>query len=213
MRECFEEEKQKLLALPDQLPEVDEVKNVVVDKTAFVHFDRNLYSVPPHLVGEAVMLVASDDAVRVVHAGAEVAHHRRSYGRKHIVEASEHRRALLDDKRAGRDEKRREQLTRRFPSFGRVVERWLDENRNIGNCVSRAARICDDVGDDVFAAAVDAFIERELVDPAALEALAVDIRRRRQPSSPRTEPIEIDSDRDVIPHDLESYDEPRRRRP
>ena len=45
--DVFAEERQRLLAAPDPLPETDLVEPVAVDKTAFVRFDTNDYSVPP----------------------------------------------------------------------------------------------------------------------------------------------------------------------
>ncbi len=44
--------------------------------------DTNAYSVPWRLIGERVRVLVTAETVRVTHAGAEVACHRRSAGRR-----------------------------------------------------------------------------------------------------------------------------------
>jgi hypothetical protein len=206
--ECFEEEKSRLLSLPACLPPIDEVRSVVVDKTAFVRFDCNDYSVPHTLVGKTLTLVASDNFVRVVDVDVEVASHRRVWSRKGVVEDARHRAALVAHKHGAKETKRREQLQYRFPIFTEVIERWLDENRNVGSASSKTWTIVDRYGDATFSAALSVFIERGLVDPSALESLCEGIRRRQQPAALTAPPPSHPSDRDVVAHPLESYDEP-----
>ena len=47
-----------------------------------VEMDTNAYSVPWRLIGERVRVLVTAETVRVTHAGAEVACHRRSAGRR-----------------------------------------------------------------------------------------------------------------------------------
>jgi transposase len=47
-----------------------------------VELDTNSYSVPWRLIGERVRVLVSAETVRITHAGVEVAHHRRSAGRR-----------------------------------------------------------------------------------------------------------------------------------
>ena len=209
VRECLVEEKKRLLALPAHLPSTDEVRSAVVDKTAFVRFDCNDYSVPPSLVGKTITVVSSDSIVRIVDIGVEVARHERTYGRKKVVEDAAHRSQLIAQKQGARDVKRREQMQDRFPAFAKIIDRWLGEHRNVGSAVARCWPIHDLYGDEVFALAVAEFIERGLIDPAALEALCESISRRRAPPSPRGQPPAHPNDRDVTQHNLESYDAPR----
>ena len=206
VRECLAEERPRLLKMPAHPPETDEVRSADVDKTAFVRFDANDYSVPHELVGKTVTIVASDTAVRVVDVGTEVARHVRSYSRKRVIEDPRHRSALIARKRAAKNVKRREQLQERFPAFNVVIERWLEENRNVGSCVARCHRIRDLYDDDVFAAAIEDFVQRGLVDPGALESLCEDARRRRSPRPTQSPPPSHPDDRDVTPHKLETYD-------
>ena len=205
--DCLGEETPRLLKLPPHLPATDEMRTVVVDKTAFVRFDTNDYSVPHTLVGQTLTLVACDRDVRIVDVANEVARHKRSFGRRQTVEDPHHRQALVELKRRAKDGFKRDKLCTQFPPFRVVVDRWLEEGRNSGIAVGRAAVAHADYGDDIFAAAVDDFVARGLVDPAAITALCEHIKRSRTPRVPATQPHHID-DRDVTPHNLEKYDDP-----
>jgi hypothetical protein len=208
VRECLDEERPRLLRLVEPLPPTDEQRSVVVDKTAFVRFDTNDYSVPHTLVGKTLSLFACDRQVRLVDVATPVAVHKRCFGRRQSVENPEHRQALVEVKRRARDGVRRDQLSSSVPAFRVVLERWLEEGRNVGVAVARASSAFDDYGADVFGAAVDEFAARGLVDPAALTALCDHILRTRKPRpSPAPAPHHVD-DRDVTPHDLGGYDDP-----
>lgn len=208
VEDCFAEEKSRLLSLPTCMPPTDEVRSAVVDKTAFVRFDCNDYSVPHTLVGKTLTVVASDSVVRVVDVDVEVARHFRSWARKIVVENPRHRVALVAHKHGAKETKRREQLQHRFPTFVKVIERWLDENRNVGSASSKTWTIVERYGDKTFAAALAVFIERGLVDPSGLESLCEGIRQRHRPASLTAPPPSHPSDRDVVAHALETYDEP-----
>ena len=208
VRDCLDEERPRLLSLVEPLPPTEEQRSVVVDKTAFIRFDSNDYSVPHNLVGRTLTLIACDRDVRLVEVAEQVARHKRCFGRRQTVENPEHRRALVELKRRARDGIKRDQLCKGVPAFQLVLERWLEEGRNIGVAVARASNACDDYGVDVFAAAVDEFVSRGLVDPAALGALCDHIQRHRKPrATPAPAPHHVD-DRDVTPHDLGGYDDP-----
>lgn len=208
VRDCLDEERPRLLSLVEPLPPTEEQRSVVVDKTAFIRFDNNDYSVPHNLVGRTLTLIACDREVRLVEVGEQVARHKRCFGRRQTVENPEHRRALVEVKRRAKDGIKRDQLCKGVPAFQLVLERWLEEGRNIGVAVARASNACDDYGVDVFAAAVDEFVSRGLVDPAALGALCDHIQRHRKPrATPAPAPHHVD-DRDVTPHDLGGYDDP-----
>jgi len=204
------EEQSHLLALPDPLPETDLVQPVAVDKTAFVRFDTNRYSVPPAHADKTLTLVASDVVVRLLDGDKEVATHARSWGRAQIIEAPEHRAELLDRKRAARQAKGLDRLSASIPGFDILLERWVKAGRNVGFMTAKASHLLDLYGIEILGAAAREAISRGTHDPGALAVLCEE--RRRAAESPV--PIDIDlgahvPDRDVIPHDLETYDAPR----
>jgi transposase len=211
--DVFNEERSRLLSLPNPLPTAELVKPVPVDKTAFVHFDANRYSAPPRCANEMLTLEASDTTVRLSNGKEEVARHVRSWGRHQVIEASEHRAELLEHKRAAREAKGRDRLVDAIPGFDILIERWVESGRNVGFTTAKVTRLLDLYGIEILGAAAREAIARGTHDPGALAVLCEE--RRRATASPV--PIDIDlgahiPDRDVIPHDLESYDAQRRNR-
>jgi hypothetical protein len=202
-----------LLSLPDPLPSTDHVEPASVDKTALVHFDANRYSAPSVYAEKALTLVASDVAVELYDDKELVARHARCWGRHQVIEAPKHRADLVEQKRAAREAKGRDRLVTLIPGFDILIERWVEAGRNVGFTIAKVSRLLDLYGEDILGAAAREAIARGTHDPGALAVLCEE--RRRAASSPV--PIDIDlgahvPDRDVIPHDLETYDAQRRHR-
>jgi len=213
VRDCLDEERGRLLPLAPVPPVTDQVLPVRVDKTASCRFDTNGYSVPPEHVGKILTLAADDREVRLLEGGTLVACHPRCWGRRQFVEASEHREAILAQKRDAQGGKGRDRLKAAAPAIDALYERWVEAGRNLGSMTARTLRLLDLYGGEILATAVEEVIARGLHDPGALAALC-EQRRCAQDA-----PIPLDvslpphvRDRDVIPHDLETYDgKPRRR--
>jgi transposase len=213
VRECFEQERAVLLAPPPALPPTDLVKPAPVDKTAFVRFDLNAYSVPPAHVLETLTLAADDCRVRLLDTtGIVVAEHERCWGRRQTIELPAHREAIVAQKRGARESKGRDRLRAVTPHIDRLFERWLEMGCNVGSMTSRALVLLDLYGSVLFAAAVDDVIARGTWDIGAISQLCE--QRRIAAARPVPVPIQIGAhvpERDVIPHALESYDALRRR--
>jgi transposase len=212
--EVFAEEKERLLALPAVLPETDLVVPATVNSTAFVQFGTNLYSVPSRYARPprpTLTLVASDREVRFLDGNAVVARHERSWGKHQHVEDPQHRRELLEQKRAGRIPKMRDRLLAQVPGIHALYTRWVDVGRNVGLMTARTGKLHDLYGSDVLALAVADILARGLHDPGAL-ALRCE-QARRAARAPMPVVLELGPhvrDCDVIPHDLGQYDRPRR---
>lgn len=96
------EEKAALKPLPTTPFDTDDVDTATVTKLFRIRFDRNLYSVPPHLVGQSVLVRGSDETVSVFLGPKRVAMHARCWGVNEEVEDAAHRKAALETKpRAG----------------------------------------------------------------------------------------------------------------
>lgn len=213
VNEVLEQERARLLALPDPLPSTDLIEPVAVDKTALVHFDANRYSAPSSYADKTLTLVASDTTVRLHDGQEQVAQHVRSWGRHQVIEAPKHRAELVEHKRGAREAKGRDRLVTAIAGFDILLERWVESGRNAGFTTAKVSRLLDLYGAEILGAAAREAIARGTYDPSALAVLCEE--RRRASSSPV--PIDIDlgahvPDRDVIPHDLETYDAQRRHR-
>jgi len=210
--EVFAEEKERLLALPATLPETDLVAPANVDTTAFVRFATNLYSVEPRYARETVTLVASDHEVRLLDGDHVIARHQRSWGKHQRIEDPEHRRELLEQKRAGRIPKMRDRLLGQVAGIDALYTRWVDLGRNVGLMTARTGKLLDLYGAEILAKAVADVLALGLHDPGALAFRCE--QARRAAGAPMPVVLELGEnvpDCDVTPHDLGQYDRPRSR--
>jgi transposase len=206
--DVFADEQPRLLALPAPLPETARVEPIQIDRQAFVRVDTNRYSVPSEHADKIRTLVVDDRRVRVLDGQIVIADHARSWARREVIEVADHRAALIAERRAARALKGRDRLRAVAPMFDRIVERWGASGSALGRRVTQAIKLLDLYGDHVFAAAVADIDGRKLADVGAL-AIACEHRRKDRK---RPVPIELVlpdhlADADVVPHDLESYDE------
>jgi transposase len=207
VRDCLEEERTRLLPLPAVPPVTDQVIPARVDKTASCRFDTNSYSVGPEHVAKTLTLVADDREVRLLDGAALVARHSRCWGRRQPVETREHREALLARRPGAREAKGRDRLKAAVPAIDALYERWVDAGRNLGSMTARTLRLLDLYGAELLASAVEEVISRGLHDPGALAALCEQRRCARAAPVPLDVPLPSHvRDRDVVPHDLETYD-------
>ena len=212
MADVLAEERGRLLPLPAAPAPTDRMLSVRSDKTACVRLDTNLYSVPPAAAGKTLTLVASDTEVRVLDGALEVARHSRSWGRRQVIELPEHRAEILNLKRAAQELKGRDRLRALVPAIDALYARWIDAGRSLRHMTAFANRLLDLYGEGVFTAAVTEVLERGLHDPGALAQLCEQARRARSKPVPLGVPVTSHvPDRDVIPHDLEDYDDPETR--
>jgi transposase len=211
--DCLDEEKTRLLPLPEKAAVTDLVQPVTLDSTAFAHFDNNLYSAPHHYAEKPLTLVADDCTVRLLDGDEEVASHARNWGRRQRIENPAHREALLEEKRGARQAKGQDRLRAAVPNIDQLFARWVDAGRNVGSLTLQMIRLLDWYGDATVAAAVAEVLARGTHDPGAVAVLCEQARQRNQ------QPVPIDMvlgshvpDRDVVPHALETYDAKTRRR-
>jgi len=204
---CFEEEQKLLLPLPRPAPVTDQVISKVVDKTASIRFDRNIYSVPPSHVGETLTLVANDTKVKLLDGGIVVAEHERSWAKRQRIENPEHRKEILKRKKLAKPARGRDHLRSVVPRIDALFARWVADGRNVGAMTSRTLKLLDLYGDELLFAAVTEAARRGVSDIGALSQLCEQHRlKERQPV-----PLDISlgdhvPDRDVIAHNLEKYD-------
>lgn len=206
--DVFAEERPRLLALPDPLPETDTVAPISVDKTASIKLDTNRYSVPAIFARKTLTLVANDTSVRVLDGATEVANHVRSWGRHQIVEAREHRASILQEKKQARDLKGRDRLRVEVPEIEALLERWVDHGKNLGSMIAHTIVLLNGYGSEILRAVVSDMIERGTYDRGAMAILCE--QRRRPRSGPPPLALQLGQhvvERDVVPHDLGGYDE------
>jgi hypothetical protein len=92
----FEHDEQRTLRpIQDVSFNTDDIDTVTVSKTFRVRFDRNLYSVPPHLVDQGVLVRGTDHDVAVFLGPKRIASHARCWDTNRDIEDPAHRQAAL----------------------------------------------------------------------------------------------------------------------
>jgi transposase len=206
--EVFEEEQPRLLALPSPLPDTDTVGPIPVDKSAFVRFDTNRYSVPSCYRDRTLTLITDDRWVRMLDGKSEVARHERSWARHQVLEKPAHRASVLAEKRRARDLKGRDRLHAEVPGIDRLLDRWAQDGRSLGSRVAFTLTLLDGYGPALLREVVADMLARGLHDKGAMAILCE--QRRKDRRAPPPSLIQLGAhvvERDVIPHDLGGYDE------
>jgi hypothetical protein len=208
--EALDRERAYLLPLPAHPFEADLVRVVRSGKTPYVHFDRNLYSIPHTLKGVPLTLVAGPTTVRLLdRPDHEIARHPRSWGTGQVVEDPLHVEGLVRHKHAARELKGRDRLRVAVPEADGLFDVLALRGDNLGAVTSRLLSLLDDYGAEELRAAVVEALGREAFGAGSV-AHILEQRRRARGLAP---PVRVELPDDprvrelrVRPHRLEEYD-------
>jgi hypothetical protein len=182
VREVFDEERPRLLALPDNpFPTLERVE-VSVGKTPYARFDLNDYSIPHTDANRTLVVLASLRSVRIVNAGEVIAEHPRSFERGQQIENPAHIQALIEHKRAARQHRATDRLHHAAPSAQALFERTAQRGAQLGVLTRGLVALLDSHG----ASALEEAIAQALTLPAphlgsVRQLLDVERQRRNQP--------------------------------
>ena len=209
VREAFEQERERLVALPGDAFASDERVEVAVGKTPYLRFDLNDYSVPHDRVRRTLTVVASLDTVRVFDHQELVASHRRSFSRGETLEDPEHVRALAALKRNARQSRGLSRLVQAVPETRELMRRLAERGKNLGSATAALVALLDLYGPQQLALAAREALAQDSPHPQSIR-LILD-RRARERRVPPPVPVHLPDDpkiRDlaVTPHDLAGYD-------
>jgi transposase len=205
-----EDERPRLLPLPEHPLDTSDRVSVRSAKTLWVRFDRNDYSIPPAAVGKDLVLVATDTSIRIFDGLAEVARHRRSYHQGERLTDPAHTAALLAVKRAAVASADSSPLRLAVPETERFLAAAFPRHHSTALLTNRLSRLLTLYGADLLRAAVNEALERSTPTLASIEYLIEKYRREAQ----RQPPLPVDlADRPelaslhVQPHALSGYDQ------
>jgi transposase len=207
VRQAFEHEQPRLMALPgDPFPD-EERKEVTVGKTPYVRFDLNDYSVPHDLTQRRLTVLATLDRVRVLDGSEVVAEHPRCFDADEQVENREHIQRLEAEKRNAREHRSQDRLLRAGPASRVLLERMGARGGNLGSGVAALVRLLDHYGQTEVQAAVLAALDQDGSHPGAVRQVLEG--RRHQRNLPQPVAITVpEKVRNVTvqPHSLSDYD-------
>jgi transposase len=205
--QVFAEEKARLLPLPAHPFECDLVKTIRSDKTIYLHFDGNAYSIPHPYVRKPLTLVASPTNVRILDGETEIARHRRSYDRKQQIEDPAHIAALVEQKRKALGATAVGRLKHAVPEIERFLAAAFERGESIAHQTKRLLLLLDDYGAAELSQAINEALEQNT--PRANSVAFILTRRHR-----RRTILPVDMSRhqhlanlSVPPHKLEIYDD------
>jgi transposase len=209
VRQAFEQEAPRLLALPaDDHPLLERV-TVAAGKTPYVRFDLNDYSIPHTQVQRPLVLLADLGHVRITDGTRILATHVRSYDKDAQIEDPAHIEALVQSKRAAHQHRATDHLAHVAPASNDLLMRAAERGGNLGSITAALGRLLQRYGATELQLAIVAALEQDVPHPNAVR-LALE-RRREQRGLPPPIAVALPAHvqaRDVAvqPHALETYD-------
>jgi transposase len=211
VRQAFEAERDKLIALPQREFALGERVAVTVGKTPYVRFDLNDYSVPHTHVRRTLAVLADEQTVRILDGAAELARHTRCWDRGQQIENPAHVQRLVEHKRAARAHRGCDRLAQAAPAAATLLQRAGARGDNLGSITAALLRLLERYGAAALQAAVVDALERDVPHPNAVR-LALE-RAREAAGQPPPVALVLPEhvarrDAPVKPHALGSYDRP-----
>jgi transposase len=142
----FAEEQPRLLRLPDNAYETEEVVAARVGKTPHVRFETNDYSVPHTLARRLVEVRATLSRVRVLVDGAVVADHARSFDRGMTIDDDAHITELRKSKGEARKHRALDRLAQSVPSSQQLFVKLAESGANLGRATQHFMRLLEVFG-------------------------------------------------------------------
>lgn len=146
VREALEQERPKLLALPENPYPSDERVEATVGKTPYVRFDLNDYTVPHTHAGRRVTVLAGPETLRIIEGTKEIARHVRCFDRGCQIEEPTHVQELVERKRQAREGRNMDRLLHAVPSSRELFERIAERGGNLGGTTYKLLKLLDTFG-------------------------------------------------------------------
>ncbi|TSA39551.1 IS21 family transposase [bacterium] len=209
VRDAILHEQSSLMALPaDQFPCADR-REVHSQKTPYVRYDLNDYSVPFRLVQRTLTVFATPGEVRVVDGQEVVAVHVRSYDKHAQIEDPAHLEGLLAHKHGAKRHRTQDRLIEAVPQTRELLVLLAGRGDGLGRAVSQMMRLLERYGMADFTEAVALAHAANTPHPNNLRLLLEKIRHRRGLPEPMLAPVVTHPrlrDLHVRPHALTDYD-------
>jgi transposase len=183
VREAFLAEQPALLKLPEtEFPLLERVQ-VSVNKTPYLRFDLNDYSIPHTHVRRTLTVLADLRQVRVVDGSHILVSHPRSYDKGAQIEDPQHVEDLVQHKRDARRHRSANQLALAAPASEALILRAAEDRDNLGAITAALMRLLERYGSAELQAAITEALQCNSPHPNAV-ALILERRRELQNKPP-----------------------------
>src|SRR6516162_4420049 len=159
--EAFAEEQPRLLPLPLHPFDPNLIVPLRPQKTIYVRFDRNDYSIPPEALGRPLTLVASDSVVRILDGTLEIARHSRSYDQHQEVLHPPHQQALLQLKRKAFNSTPGGRLLQTVPESETLLDVAFARGESAGSQTAQLLKLLDLYGAAALRSAIREALKRD----------------------------------------------------
>jgi transposase len=184
VKEAFSQEQQHLLALPDNPFNTDERKVVKVQKTPYVRFDLNDYSVPHTQVQKHLTVQASLTQVRLIDGVQLIAEHPRSFSKGEQIEQAQHINALWLAKHKASTHRGQNRLTQATMLSETFLQQSLTRGYPLKHTTTRLNQFLDNYGRDELHASLEEALSRQSPSPEAVEQILEQRRELRHQPPP-----------------------------
>ena len=207
VNQAFEQERSKLIALPDNPFPTHESVAVRVGKTPYIRFDLNDYSVPPAYVRRPLTVNADLSRVRVLEGAEVVAEHERVYGKGEQVEDARHIEELIEYKRKARQHRGVDRLSHAAPQISQLLELAGEQGHRLSAVVAQLTRLLNEYGAVELQHGVGEAVAKQLPTADAVHQVLERRRERREQPPPLPVPLPESVGQIVVrPASLSDYD-------
>jgi len=146
VREAFLQEQSSLLALPDNPFDTREQVVVRAQKTPYVRFDLNDYSLPHQHVQTSLTVNACLKQVRIISGSDVIATHPRSFSKGEQIENEAHVNALWLTKTNAKRHRGQDRLCQISPHAQPLLQHIIARGHHMKGAVNRLNQLLDDYG-------------------------------------------------------------------
>jgi transposase len=207
--EKWDEERQKLLAIPEHEGPTEIMHPVRSGKLPFIRYDLNDYSIPYQQVGKPLSVIADEQEVRIFSGQEEIAKHPRSYEKGRKIKSNQHFSGLLECRGKAAGQSRQAEIIGMIPE----AEALLAGGEILGlmrrNELKKISALISEYGKEAVKAAVETALLREKPRATVVAQILYENLARRMEEQDL--PLDLPDRQNigklkVTPHDLSLYD-------
>lgn len=210
IRKVFDEEKQKLYPLPDNLYSVDEREEVSVGKTPYIRFDGNDYSIPHTHVRRVLTVIATPNEIAIHDGVIVIARHHRCYDKGQQIEDESHIKGLAETKKQSRQHRGQDRLAASVPSSLILLSQAAEQGYPLRTITHALLQLLENYGAAELEIAIIEALSKNIPHPNAVQITLEKRREEREQPPPISLSLHNDKRiRELIirPHDIKNYDQ------
>ena len=182
IKEAFLQEQPRLISLPDNPFDTRERKIVRAQKTPYIRFDLNDYSIPHQQVQKTLHVDADLQQVRILAGDALIAQHPRSFAKGEQIEQEEHINALWLEKTHAKLHRGQDRLTQASAHIPTFLQQSIERGHVLKTTVRLLNEYLDYYGRDELHIAVGEALKQQSPYPQAVQQILA--RRREEKDQP-----------------------------